>query len=79
MQLARGRSKRLAGHHCAQAESMASQMQGMSDGQLKMMVKAAGFVAQLAKAARYILANKLLALGILILVLALLLRWFGVL
>ncbi|GFH28993.1 TPR_REGION domain-containing protein [Haematococcus lacustris] len=66
----------------AQAEAMVDQMQGMSDTQLKMMVKAATVVQSgarvVSRAKEFLYSRPLLVAALLVLLLAVLLRWLGV-
>ena len=65
-----------------QAEVMASKMQNMSEQQVQQLLKAASWLQRavdLARKARdVILANKLFVLGVVVLLLALLLRRMGI-
>lgn len=64
------------------ARAMARQLKGLSKGQLRMMAKAAAVVqngaAMARKAKDFLLRNKLILVAILILLLAVFLRWLGV-
>lgn len=58
----------------AQAEAMARQMGSLTDAQLKMMV---GATAKLQAVREWFMRNKLLVAALIILAIALLLRWLG--
>lgn len=66
----------------AQAEQMAKQMSGMSDTHMKLLMKATGAIQAGAKAVRkakqFLASRTALVIGIIILVVAVLLRWFGI-
>lgn len=61
---------------------MAKQMQGMSDTQMKMMMKAAGAVQKgaqvVAKTKEFVTGRMGLVVAIAIILLAVLLRWLGI-
>ena len=70
-------------HACmrAQAEAMARQVQGMSDGQMKVMMRAAqtvqGAGAAVKRVRDWLAANPLALVAIVVLIIAVLLRLFG--
>eukprot|EP00882_Tetradesmus_deserticola_P016830 GHRQ01017999.1.p2 GENE.GHRQ01017999.1~~GHRQ01017999.1.p2 ORF type:complete len:285 (+),score=175.06 GHRQ01017999.1:113-967(+) len=74
--------KGMCGGNEQQAAAMASQMKNMSPGQMRMVTKAAGVVqggVQTARKARAWLAgNVMLVVAAVLLVVAILLRWFGI-
>jgi hypothetical protein len=74
--------KGMCGGNEEQAAVMATQLKKMSPGQMRMLTKAAGVVqggVQTARKAREWLAgNLVLVFAVVLLVIAILLRWYGV-
>jgi hypothetical protein len=66
----------------AQAEQMAKQMGGMSDAQMKVMMKAATTIQagmrSFQKAKQFMVSKAALVVAVAILILAVVLRWLGI-
>lgn len=66
-----------------QAEALAERMRGMSDAQISGVLMASGYAARawaaLQAARAWLAANPLVAVALLVLLLAILARWFGLL